>query len=189
MQGMKYLIVAAMAAGLAACGSGGGSADADGDGKVSNEEAAKAVSSVKLEHGQWDNTVEFVEVDFDESKLPPEARGMASAMLKGMAGRTISSSSCMTPEEAEKPEAGFLAGQEDNDCTYNTFEMSGGKMNVDMVCKSKEPGQGDARIKMNGTYQPDQYVMEMDMVTTAGEMGEMKIKAKTKGRRTGACEG
>ena len=62
---------------LAACSGGG--ADTDGDGKISKEEVAKEAESIKFSPGEWENKVEIVDVKFDESKLPPEAKGMTGA--------------------------------------------------------------------------------------------------------------
>ncbi|MEZ5709377.1 MAG: DUF3617 domain-containing protein [Blastomonas sp.] len=187
---MKKTLVLAVALAplmaLSACGDSG-NADSDGDGKISSEEAAEAAKDVKLDPGKWENTVEFVDISFDEAKLPPEARGFASGMLKSMVGQKQTTSSCLTPEEAAKPQADFFAGNKEDDCEYKTFNISGGKMKIDMTCTQKD--KSEANISLSGNYSSDSYDMEMNMAMNSPQMGEMTIKAKTNAKRVGECDG
>ena len=171
---------------LAACG-GATDADSDGDGKVSNEEASAAMADVKIQPGEWENTVEFVSVDMDESKLPPEAKGMIGPMLKAMVGQKTTVKNCITPEEAAKPDANFLSGNDNDECEYDKFVFGGGKMDIAMTCKGKSSGAGDAKVTMKGDFSPTAYTMDMNINTNAAEMGEMTIKAKSSAKRIGEC--
>lgn len=171
---------------LAACSGGG--ADKDGDGKISKEEVAAEAEAIRFSAGQWENKVEIVDVQFDESKLPPEAKGMAGAMIKQMKGQVQTSKNCLTEEQAKKPGADFLAGAENDECTYKTFDLSGGKINAEISCKGKQPGQqGD--IKLSGSYTATSYDMQMAMVMSAGPTGTMTIKANNSAKRIGECKG
>ena len=128
---MKNYLVAALAAGaLTACGGGATNADADGDGTITQDEVNAAVSGVSLNPGQWENTVEFVDIKMDESKLPPEARGLMSGMLESMKGQINTTTDCMTPEEAENPQAEMFSGNDNAECEYDRFDFGGGTMDI-----------------------------------------------------------
>ena len=169
---------------LAACSSG---ADSDGDGKISREEAAEEAKSVKLNPGKWENKVEIVDVNLDDSKLPPGAEAMKEQMTKAMVGRVTTSSSCLTPEQAAKPEASFLAGADNDKCEYKKFDLSGGKIDAEISCRGDKDGQnGD--FTMDGRYDENSYEMTMVMNASSGDMGTMVIKAKSNARRIGDCD-
>jgi len=155
---------------------------------MTREEVAAAARDVKITPGEWENSVTILDVKLDESKLPPEARGMVGPMLQSMVGKVNGTKSCITPEEAAKPDASFMSGNEDANCSYQRFDMSGGKMDIAMTCEP-EKGQrgGAAEITMTGTYSPTSYDMTMDMTADAGEIGPMTIKANSKGKRIGEC--
>ncbi|WP_033927091.1 DUF3617 domain-containing protein [Sphingomonas sp. 35-24ZXX] len=171
---------------LAACSDGG--ADKDGDGKISKEEVAAEAESIKFSAGEWENKVEIVDVKFDESKLPPEAKGMTGAIVKQMVGQVQTTKNCLTEEQAKKPGADFLAGAENDECTYKKFNLSGGKIDADIQCKGKEAGQ-EGNIKLAGTFTSSTYDMQMDMVMQSPQTGSMTIKAKNSAKRIGECKG
>lgn len=184
LQTVSILAIPLMA--LAACSGGG--ADKDGDGKISKEEVAAEAEAIKFSAGEWENKVEIVDVKFDESKLPPEAKGMTGAIVKQMVGQVQTTKNCLTEEEAKKPGADFLAGAENDECTYKKFDLSGGKINADIACKGKEAGQ-EGDIKLTGSYTATSYDMEMAMVMSAPQTGAMTIKAKNSAKRIGECKG
>lgn len=144
---------------------------------MSVKEVAEELSAMKIEPGQWEATNEIVSAS--GAGLPPEA-------LAQMKGHKTTVSNCITPEQAAQPNANFLAAQQNSDCTYQGFEMRGGKMSGTMSCEGGEM-PGKMVMKMSGTYGPRSYDMTMDM-TTGGPAGEaMTIKARTVGKRTGQC--
>lgn len=174
---------------LSACSSET-SADSDGDGKITQAEVSakieKEMESVAIEPGKWENTVEFTEIDFDESKVPAEAKGMMDAMMKGMVGQKVSTSQCITEAEAKKPDANFFTGEDSKDCAYNDFTMDGGAMMMKMTCKASN-GES-AVMTAKGDYSSTEYSMTMDMLNKAGEMGDVRIRASVLGKRVGDCE-
>ncbi|EAQ27624.1 excinuclease ABC subunit B [Erythrobacter sp. NAP1] len=182
---MKNAILAASAVFmLTACG-GATDADADGDGTITQKEVQAAMGDVSISPGQWENTVEFVDISFDETKVPEEARGMLTGMLEGMKGQINTTQNCVTPEEAEKPAAEMFSGNENADCEYNTFEFGGGTMNMEMTCQ--DPSSGTAKITNTGTYSDDAYEMDMTVAIESPEMGTMTIAASSKGKLIGEC--
>jgi len=159
---------------LAACG---GSAE-EKPREMSAQDVAKQLSGVKIEPGQWEATNVIVSAS---------GPGLPADVLQRMVGRKTVKSNCVTPEQAARPQANFLAAQENSDCTYQDFKMAGGKMSGRMTCSGGElPGK--VVMAMNGDYGPQSYDMNMSM-TTAGLPGGMalEIKARTTGRRVGDC--
>ena len=156
---------------LAACGS------ADKKGEQSAEEVAKEMAALKMRPGQWEATNEVVSAT---------APGIPADALRGMVGNKSTVSNCVTPEQAEKPSANFLAGQKDSDCTYQDFSMNDGRMTGTMSCTV--PGMpGKTVMKMDGKYSPVAYDMNMDMQVAMPGGAKMNVKARTTGRRTGEC--
>lgn len=180
----NYLTLAGAAMALTACG-GATDADVDGDGNITQKEVAAVMGDVSITPGEWENTVEFVDISIDEDRLPAEARGMMVGMLDNMKGQITTTKNCVTPEEAEKPAAEMFAGNENADCEYDTFEFGGGTMKMEMTCQ--DPSSGTAKISNSGTYSSDAYQMDMTVAINSPEMGEMMISAASTGKLVGDC--
>ncbi|WP_298303799.1 DUF3617 domain-containing protein [uncultured Erythrobacter sp.] len=178
----------ASALALAACG-GAPEADADGDGTITQAEAEAVLanSDLTISPGEWENTVEFVDIKFDESQLPEEARGMVGPMLDAMRGQKNTTKSCVTEEEAKEPAAEMFSGSDAADCEYSKFQFAGGTIDMAMTCT--DPNSGVAKITNTGTYDETSYAMEMDISMEGSEMGAMSISAKSNGKRVGDCTG
>lgn len=168
---------------LAACGDGATVDKKD----ASTAEVAKSVADagMKLKPGRWEMTMNFKK--FDIEGMPPEAK---QAMQQMMAeSRTFNS--CLTKEEAERPDGGFF-GQQGEDCRYDSFTMGGGKIDATMTCTGKgsggEPGAG-AKMKMTGTYSAEAYDMTMDMNGKAPNGKTMAMQMALTSRYAGDCKG
>ncbi|MEO1043923.1 MAG: DUF3617 domain-containing protein [Pseudomonadota bacterium] len=187
---MRLSVLSAISvAALIVAGCGNESADADGDGTITQEEVDAKIKSemgsVSIKPGKWENTVEFTSFEFDESKIPPEAKGMVDAMMKGMVGQKMTTSECITPEEASKPEAKFFSGNNNQDCDYKDFNMSGGKMRMEMSCKNRDGTAAD--MVLTGTYADTSFTMNMEVDGDSGEMGPVRMTAEVVGKRVGEC--
>ncbi len=161
---------------LAACDRG--STGASGDTNMTAEQVAEELKDMKIEPGQWEATNEIVQVN---------APGVPGDALKSLVGQKTKVSNCITPEQAAKPSANFLAAQANNNCTYQDWRMDGGRMTGRMIC---EGGQmpGKVLMTMSGNYGSAAYDLDMDMQTSGLPGGmTMTIKAKTSGRRVGEC--
>lgn len=146
---------------------------------MSEEQVAAQLARVKIDPGQWEAATEIVSV---KGNLPQEE-------LKQMTGKRTSTSNCITPEQARRPSANFLAAQQNKDCTYQDFRMEGGKLSGRMTCSG---GQmlGDMVTVMSGDYGPQSYDMTMRMETPGLPGGDkILITARTKGKRVGECKG
>ena len=169
----SYLLPLALVAGLAACGS-----EPEKKGDMTAEEVADQLKDMKIQPGQWEATHEIVSAS---------APGIPADSLKSMVGQKSTVSNCITPEQAAKPSANFLAAQQSNNCTYQDWNMDGGKMTGTMTCEGNGM-PGKVIMTMSGDYGNTAYALDMDMNTTGlpGNM-TMNIKAKTTGRRVGEC--
>jgi len=174
----KLIIATASLALVTACSDSG--ADKDGDGKISTEEVAAEMNEVNLEPGEWENTVEIVDVKIDG--LP---EGAPAGMLDSMKGQTTTSKSCITEEQAKNPGAEFFAAQEKTACEVNKFDMSGGAISSEMACNNMG-APGKMNMAMDGQYGPSSYDMIMKMDGEAGGM-KMNMEAKSSGKRIGDC--
>lgn len=156
---------------------------------ASVEDVAKATKDAHfIKAGQWSTTSEIVSVDLEG--LPEESKKMGEAMSKTMVGRKNSFASCVTEEEARKPAAGLFAGGNKGSCTYDSFSMSGLKLNAVMRCKGPD-GNGAMTMTMEGDYSDEAYNVnvEMKMSGAPGMMGAgMTMKARNSGKRTGECK-
>lgn len=156
---------------------------------ASVEEVAAATKDAHfIKAGQWATTSEIVSVDI--AGLPTESKEMGTAMSKAMVGRKNNFESCVTEDEAKKPAAGLFAGGDKGSCTYDSFSMSGGKLNAVMSCSSPT-GPGKMTMAMDGIYGDETYAMNvsMKMAGAPGMQGSgMTIKAKNSGKRTGECK-
>lgn len=162
----------AVALTLAGCGE-----RAAAEKEMSAEEVAAQLASVKIDPGQWESTTQILSA---KGPLPKD-------MLDAMVGRKEASSHCITPEQAARPSANFLAAQQGSDCAYHDFRMQGGRLSGRMTCTGGQM-PGEMVTTMSGDYGPQGYDMVMDM-ETAGLPGgaAMQIKARTQGRRVGGC--
>ena len=148
-------------------------------------EIAEKVDAVKLEPGEWEATTEVI--DAQVSGLP---QGVPADAMTRMIGQRSTFKHCITPEQAAKPSADFMAGQKDANCNATKFEMTGGKVEAEMSCAVPQQEKASMKIAMTGTYMPDRY--DMDMTVDTANLGNglsMTMKMKNSGKRLGECVG
>ena len=165
---------------LAACSDGG--ADTDGDGNITKEEVAAEAASggeVKIQPGQWENTIEFTE--FDVPGVPQSMKDMLARQM----GQSITTKACITQDQAEKPDAGFFGGEKNENCTYDTFDRTGNNLSLRMTCDAGNGGT--ARFSMDGEYDADSFILRMDNVISGTEAGDVTMKGTITGKRIGEC--
>jgi hypothetical protein len=154
--------------------------------KPSNSDSAKqsaaeapAPAAIKLQAGKWQATSELVSMDVPG--MPPE-------LAKANVGQKTTFENCITAEQAEKPASDFFTNAKNNDCKAQNFTMTGGKLDAKLTCVDRTT-PGEMTMTMNGDYTPTSYAATMTMVTSgAPGGGEMKIIAKTQGKRIGECD-
>lgn len=138
-----------------------------------------AATAVKPQPGRWEAAMKIENLEMPN--LPPEARQMLDQRMKA----THTSVTCLTAEQAAKPETSFLRDTIKG-CTYDHFKMSDGRLDAQLSCAM---GPRHQTMAISGTYASDSYAMTM---TTKGEAQRGMPVAMTmsvNARRTGACDG
>ncbi|MEO8723299.1 MAG: DUF3617 domain-containing protein [Sphingobium sp.] len=147
----------------------------------SAEEVASAIGKVTLQPGEWEIRQQVVDVQFTGAPKGMPVEAMRSAM-----GKLNVLKHCVTPEQAAKPNADFLAAQKDTKCKYSGFDMGAGTIHGTVNCPNGQGGTMTAT--MQGVYHPTDYAMTMDMTMAGMSPGmTMTMKMKTDGKRVGEC--
>jgi hypothetical protein len=162
---------------LAACGS---NTDADGDGKISNEEVAAEASNATLpEPGLYKITVEI-----EEMSIPGMPAEMAEQMKQSTAAQ-MTVKNCLTDADRENM-VKEMAPQGDQ-CTYDKYSLSGGKIDAKVTCKT--PDGGTAVTTMAGTVSSTGVEMVMENTQTGGAaQAGTHMKMRMKNQRIGECK-
>jgi hypothetical protein len=170
------LIAGAATLALAACGP----AEQQEGRDMTPDEVASELAGVQIEPGLWESSAEIIEV---------EAPGMPLEVVAQRKGPRGSSRSCITAEQAQRPDANFLAAQQESDCTYRDFSMRDGRMSGTMTCTGGA-GEGEMQMQMEGEYGPRSYDMTMTMAGEGmGDGQQMTMRVRTQARRIGDCDG
>jgi hypothetical protein len=159
------LPIAALA-GLAGCG------DAP-QRNMTAEEVAGELAGMRIEPGLWEVGSEVIDVRAPD--LPRQLRNR-------MVGPRTRLRHCITPEQAARPDANFLAARRGNGCAYRGFSVRDGRIEGAMTCP-------DANATMAGRYGPNGYEMRMVMESPVPGGGVMTFEIRARGRRIGACQG
>jgi hypothetical protein len=174
----KLLLTASLAAAAALAGC---SKQPDVDAKnASVEEVQKQVSKsdIRPRPGRWRQEVRIESIDMPNMPVEMKAQ-MANQAKMVHAGYT-----CLTPEQAEKPDASFFQ-QAAKGCTYDHFRMADGTLDAKMTCTVGETEQVST---MKGTFGPESYDLKIDMRSPV--MGQsMHSVLSLKMTRVGECTG
>ncbi|WP_461496265.1 DUF3617 domain-containing protein [Pyruvatibacter sp.] len=179
---MLFITTAALV--LAACSDGGTDAEADADATTTGEDmAAEAPSGdgVRLRAGEWENTIEFTEFDI------PGVPAAMKDMIAGQMGQSITTTSCITQEEADQPDADFFGGEKNENCSYEEYDRSGDSLTLRMTCATD--GGGTATIAMDGEFGEESFTLTMDNTVSGTQAGDVSMKGTVTGRRLGDCPG
>lgn len=146
---------------------------------VASKVAAASAQSgpARFEPGQWETRVAIARMDLPG--LPPEAQKMMQQSL----GKPRTVSSCLTPEQAARPDSKFF-GQADKACTYDHFTMGDGRIDATITCTTPA---GRQTMTMAGTYAPDSYDATMQMQGEGPGGRSMSMDMTISSHRVGAC--
>ena len=170
-------LVAALAVATAACNSG----DSVTAKNESVQDVAKkvAATNIRPQPGRWESTLKLEKMEMEE--MPPQAReAMAAQLGKGQTFLT-----CLTPEQAERPDGGFFQGGA-KDCVYKNFTMAGGRIAAEMTC-GKAPQV--ATMTMTGDYSETSYAIRASSQSEMMPGKPMKMTMAVTSRRVGECDG
>ena len=111
--------------------------------------------------GKWQMTMEM-DMPGMPMKMPP-----------------VTTTHCVTKEQAENPEANIPKSQRDSGCKYTDVKVDGNTVSWKMECeKSQMTGTGSV------TYSSDSYTGHMDMKMA----GDREVHAKYTGKYLGPCD-
>ena len=174
---IRTTIAIMMLGGLAGCGSSG--ADNAGGSVSADKVADRMADMVRPEPGLYRSTSTVISVE-----APGAPDGVADMLKKSMSsGQT--SEYCLTPEEAAKGYEEMARRAQHGNCTFQRFDVSGGKIDAVMNCAA--PQGGKAQIALNGTGTPTSSIMDMKMQMEAPGMGKMNTHTKVESKRIGPC--
>ncbi|MCB2078012.1 MAG: DUF3617 domain-containing protein [Novosphingobium sp.] len=170
-------MISAGAIALAGCGSNE-SVEAENE---SAESVAEKVANaeIKPKPGMWESTMTVEKLEIPN--MPPEAKEMMQAAL----GKGQTFKSCLTPEEAAKPNAEFFQGK-NSGCTYEKFNMAGGTIDAVMTCS--EGGQTQ-NMTMAGKYSEESYDIKVTADGEAQPGMPMSMAMSIASKRIGECTG
>lgn len=174
---MLSILPVMAALGLGACGSGS-SVTAENE---SAESVARKVAAadIKPQPGRWESTVKFEKLDMPG--MPPQAK----EAMAGQLARTNSFSSCLTPEQVDRPDGGFFAGGAEG-CAYDRFTMAGGRIDAAMTC---DHGGMKQTMAMTGSYSQTSYDIKVSSQSEVQPGHPMTMSLAVAARRSGACDG
>ena len=138
---------------------------------MTREEVAGELAAMRIEPGLWELTSEVVEVSAPD--LPREIRNR-------MVGPRTRLRNCISPEQASRPAANFLAMRADSECSYRDFAIEQGEMRGTMIC----PG---LTARMAGRYAATSYLLGMAMESPMPGGATMTLQVRARGRRIGDC--
>ena len=170
----------ALAVTLTACGQDKGVSAENESAESVAKKVAESGEQIRPRAGRWRN-----EMKLEKLEIPGMPAQLKEAMNKQLsAGQTHFS--CLTPEQAERPNAAFFQ-KEASGCTYKHFTMAGGKVDAEMVC---DRGQGQQQtMTMSGTYSDERFDMHMSSQGTMARGMTMNMTMSVKAERVGECNG
>ncbi|HEX2624938.1 MAG TPA: DUF3617 domain-containing protein [Sphingomicrobium sp.] len=171
--------LAALMAGLAIAGCS--KSDTVDEKDASVEQVSKAIAdagaSARFTPGRWETRVDLKNVE--GQGLPPGALESARAAIS----RAGVVATCLTPEQAAKPGAGFF-NQDTRNCTYKRFKMADGKLDALLTCGAN----GEESAEMVGTFDPTHYQIALTNKTGIGGRS-MTMTMNVDSRHAGQCRG
>lgn len=164
---MRIIGIAAMGAGMLALAScGGEGAGADGN---------AASANVQLDAGEWELTVHTLDMS-----APGMPQGAADMMKPG----PVTVTTCITPQQAQKPGPDLFIAGLDPGCRQEGFKAAGAEVSGTLTCGAD--GAGKIVTKLDGSY--DAAGFDVHMEETENVQGTpMTTKRRSSGRRVGDC--
>jgi len=150
--------------------------------EVAQKVRESGAAEIVARPGKWEmtSTVEQIEMP----GAPPQAQAYIRENMARAANRSVEY--CLTPEEAKRPGGKFFTGNESPGCTFEHFDIGGGKLDAAMRCEREGRNM---TMEINGTYAPDSYTTHVAMKTEGGRQSGMVMKLRNEARRIGDCTG
>lgn len=184
---MLRIMAATAALALAACegqqeagnaAANGAAAAAGGNAATSSggDAGTAGAAMVEMRPGQWETTVEVLRLDM--ANVPGMPAGMTQPLPPPQTIR-----SCVTPEQARRPDADMFAGGNQAGCTYENFSMTGGRIQGAVTCNSSGT---TVRSTFNGSFGAESMQVESESQVSANGV-TVDTATRVTGRRLGDC--
>lgn len=146
--------------------------------EVAAEMKKSGVAEELRKPGQWQTALSVV--DIEAPGMPPEAANQMRTMM----GNGQTTERCVT--EAELKQVESFIGQNNANCRFDHYRVSGGKIDGKAKCRQ---GAVNQLMTMNGTFTSDSSDMTIRSETSGGPPGQnMKVTMNIKSRRLGECK-
>ena len=179
----KLVLIAGCAATLAACNKGP-------EINLKNASANEVAESVReagasgtfVDPGRWHTEVTLL--DIDVPGMPPQMKQQMKQSMARMQEHGFDT--CISEADAKKPKENFFAGK-NNQCTYDHFTMSGGRVDAAMHCAGRS--SENMAMTITGTYSRDAYEATMTINASGPDGRGMTAKSHSVAHRVGQCTG
>lgn len=164
----RALTLSLMIGGLAACGRE--------EGKSARSEA---IPSLPMKPGLWETQVTFTDI---------QAKGLNAKQEKKLLediSRQLSGRSCLSAQQARRPEAKFFAGGHSHDCKYRKFVITGGRLDMSVGCSMKAMATID--MDMQGPVGATALDLNISPILRLPMLGQVTLRGKAAGRYLGVC--
>ncbi len=146
--------------------------------EVAAEMKKSGVAEQLRKPGQWQTTMSVVNVE--APGMPPEAVGQ----MRQMMGNGQTTERCVT--EAELKQVESFIGQNNANCVFDHYRVSGGKIDGKAKCTQ---GPVNQNMAMNGSFTSDSSHMTIRSESSGGPPGQnMKVTMNIKSKRLGECK-
>lgn len=179
---MRRITFVSLAAAFALSACGSSDADQDGDGTITSEEAAAETAEGSFP----DPGLYKVSVEIEELTYPGMTAGMADQMKRSMSAN-MAVEECITESDRQDAVKQMAKGaSDDENCTYSKYDLSGGRIDAVMSCKS--PDGGTLNYTMAGTMNSTGVDMRMEGGQQSADPSQaMTMKMHLKSQRIGNC--
>jgi hypothetical protein len=174
----KWAMIAALLL-ISACSDTGEQSDTAGKAADTPAQVGKMSEAIVITPGLWETKIQFKDI---------QGKGMSDSIKTQMmkaTGGTITVKSCITKEQADKPNSDFFGAAEGSNCTFEKRDISGTTMDVAMTCKPD--GKTVIKNTMSGTYSSESYMMDMQQQTSGTPIGDLNMTGTISAKRLGAC--
>lgn len=131
---------------------------------------AAAAESPRINPGEWESTT--------TTSVSMNANGQAMQLP----GQTMSSTECITEEDAEFDEDDFAQ----EGCTVSNFQTTATTASFDLACTQNGMTMNGS-MAVESTDGGDSYKGEFNIAGSAAGMGDMTVTGQVVGKRIGAC--
>jgi len=138
---------------------------------MSEDEVAAELANLRIAPGRWRLVTEVL--DASGPDLPRDIRNR-------MIGPRNDLTTCITPAQAARPQANFLALGEARRCAYSALEIRSGRLRGSMRC-------GPMDVRIVGRFAADAFETRMFNGSPVPGGGTMLVTLRGAGRRLGNC--